>query len=94
VVIIILTIPAGLTILQTFSRDVTLKRVYTYLMLSTHEVGCPFDTYYERYGARLILTLKELVIMIKLVMPVQLNSFTHLRVLLVLTDRGILAQSN
>ena len=27
-------------------------------------------------------------------MPVQQNSFTHLRVLLVLTDRGILAQSN
>jgi hypothetical protein len=29
-----------------------------------------------------------------MLMPVQLNSFTHLRVLLVLTDRGMLAQSN
>jgi hypothetical protein len=29
-----------------------------------------------------------------MLMPVQQNSFTHLRVLLVLTDRGILAQSD
>jgi hypothetical protein len=33
-------------------------------------------------------------IIINMLVPVQLNSFTHLRVLLVLTDRGILAQSN
>jgi acyl-CoA synthetase (AMP-forming)/AMP-acid ligase II len=34
------------------------------------------------------------IIIINMRMPVQLNSFTHVRVLLILTDLGILAQSN
>jgi hypothetical protein len=34
------------------------------------------------------------IIIIRLLMQVQQNTFTLLRVLLVLTDRGILAQSN
>jgi hypothetical protein len=36
----------------------------------------------------------KVIVVNMLHMPVKLNSFTHLRVLLVLTDRGILAQSN
>jgi hypothetical protein len=35
-----------------------------------------------------------IIIMISMFMPAQQNSLTHPRVLLVLTDRGILAQSN
>ena len=35
-----------------------------------------------------------IIIISNMLMPVKQNSFTHLRVLLVLTDRGILAQSN
>jgi hypothetical protein len=35
-----------------------------------------------------------IIIINMLLMPVQKNSFTQLRVLLVLMDRGILAQSN
>jgi hypothetical protein len=35
-----------------------------------------------------------IIIIINMLMPVQQNSLIHLRVLLVLTDRGILAQSN
>jgi hypothetical protein len=40
-----------------------------------------------------IVTIIMTVIIINMLMPVQQNNFTHLRVLLVLTDRGILAQS-
>jgi hypothetical protein len=36
----------------------------------------------------------EVIIITNVLMLVQQNNFTHLRVLLVLTDRGILAQSN
>jgi hypothetical protein len=35
-----------------------------------------------------------IIIIINTLMPIQLNSFTHLRVLLIPTDRGTLAQSN
>jgi hypothetical protein len=35
-----------------------------------------------------------IMIIINMLLPVQQNSFTHLRVLFVLADRGILAQSN
>jgi hypothetical protein len=35
-----------------------------------------------------------MIIIINMLMPVQQNSFTHLKVLLVLTDRGILALSS
>jgi hypothetical protein len=35
-----------------------------------------------------------IIVKINMLMPVQQNNFTHLRVLLVLTDRGILAQSD
>jgi hypothetical protein len=44
---------------------------------------------YKRVGWRF-----QIIIMTTLLMPVKQNSFTHLRVLLVLTARGILAQSN
>jgi hypothetical protein len=40
-------------------------------------------------GHKIIITT-----IINMLMPIQQNSFTHLRVLLVLTDRGILAQFN
>jgi hypothetical protein len=35
-----------------------------------------------------------IIMIINMRMPVQQNNFTHLRVLLVLTDRDILVQSN
>jgi hypothetical protein len=41
-----------------------------------------------------LLTLSSPKITINMLMLVKQNSFTHQRVLLVLTDRGILAQSN
>jgi hypothetical protein len=42
------------------------------------------------YGFKVII----IIIIISLLMPVQLNSFMHLRALLELTDRGVLAHSN
>jgi hypothetical protein len=36
------------------------KRWSTYIGLYTHEVGCPSDMYYERYGARPNLKVKGL----------------------------------
>jgi hypothetical protein len=41
-----------------------------------------------------IIIIIIIIIIISMLMPVQQNSSTHLRVLLVLADRGILAQSN
>jgi hypothetical protein len=38
--------------------------------------------------------IQIMMIGINMLMPVKQNSFTYLRVLLVLTDRGILVQSN
>jgi hypothetical protein len=45
-------------------------------------------------GAQLIIIIIIIIIIIHMLMSEQQNSSTHLRVLLVLTDRSILARSN
>jgi hypothetical protein len=42
----------------------------------------------------MIMIMIIIIIIMNMLMRVQQNSFAHIRVLLVLTDRGILAQSN
>jgi hypothetical protein len=40
----------------------------------------------------IIIIITIIIMIINILMPVQQNSFTYIRVLLVLTDRGISAQ--
>jgi hypothetical protein len=57
------------------------------------------EAYYSAEAVYLVFSVNmshhfQVIIIINMLMLVQENSLSHLRVLLVLTDRGILVQSN
>jgi hypothetical protein len=64
-----------------------------------HQDRCTKNYYMHRdtrtnLWSRIPWYISAIIIMMNVLLPVQQNSFTHQRVLLVLTDRGMLARSN